>query len=46
MRNEILYRIQKNFPLTKRPFFKIAQELNISEEEVLKILQDEKKTRL
>ncbi len=46
MRNEILYRIQKNFPLTKRPFFKIAQELNISEEEVLKILQDEKKNNI
>ncbi len=46
MRNEILYRIQKNFPLSKKPFLDIAQELKISEEEVLKILQEEKKNKI
>ena len=43
MKNEILSRIQKKFPLVAKPFKTIADELNISEDEVLKILQDEKK---
>ncbi len=42
MKNEILSRIQKKFPLVSKPFAVIAQELNISEEEVLSILQKEK----
>jgi len=43
MKNEILSRIQKKFPLVARPFKDIANELGISEEEVLEILQKEKK---
>ncbi len=42
MRDEILYRVQKNFPLTKKPFKYIAKELNTTEENVLKILKKEK----
>jgi len=42
MREEILSRIQKKFPLVAKPFETIANELDISEEEVLKILQEEK----
>lgn len=42
MKNEILSRIQKKFPLVSKPFAVIAQELNMSEEEVLSILQQEK----
>ena len=42
MKDEILSRIQKNFPLVAKPFAKIAQELGISEQEVLAILQHEK----
>jgi len=42
MKDEILSRIQKNFPLVAKPFAKIAEELDISEEEVLSILQAEK----
>ena len=42
MREEILSRIQKKFPLVAKPFEVIANELNISEDEVLKILQEEK----
>ena len=43
MKNEILSRIQKKFPLIAKPFKAIADELNISENEVLEILQAEKK---
>jgi len=42
MIQEILSRIQKKFPLTPKPFVQIAQELNTTEEEVLKILNQEK----
>ncbi len=42
MKNEILSRIQKKFPLVAKPFEAIAQELDMSEEEVLSILQKEK----
>ncbi len=46
MKNEILYRIQKSFPLVRRPFFRIAQELKISEEEVLQTLQSQKNNNI
>ena len=42
MKQEILSRIQKKFPLSAKPFEVIAQELGISEREVLEILQNEK----
>jgi len=42
MKNEILSRIQKKFPLVAKPFKAIADELEISEDEVLTILQKEK----
>jgi len=42
MREEILSRIQKHFPLVAKPFASIAAELGIEEEEVLSILQKEK----
>ncbi|MFA6190992.1 MAG: Lrp/AsnC family transcriptional regulator [Sulfurimonas sp.] len=42
MKQEILSRIQKQFPLVARPFKVIADELNMSEGEVISILQDEK----
>jgi len=46
MRDEILLRIQKNFPLVKRPFEVIAKELNMQEEEVISILQNAKKENI
>ncbi len=42
MKDEILLRIQKNFPMEARPFETIANELNITEDEVIQILQEEK----
>ena len=42
MKDEILSRIQKKFPLVPKPFETIAKELGISEDEVLSILQAEK----
>ena len=42
MKQEILSRIQKKFPLVAKPFEAIANELGISEDEVLAILQEEK----
>ena len=43
IKDEILSRIQKKFPLVAKPFAVIADELNITEDEVLGILQAEKK---
>ena len=40
--NEILYKIQSSFPLTKRPFLELAKELGVSEEEVLNIIKEQK----
>lgn len=42
MRNDILLRIQKNFPMVQKPFESIANELGISEEEVIEIIRAEK----
>ena len=46
MKQEILSRIQKKFPLVQKPFKTIADELNMSEDEVLAILQEEKKNKI
>lgn len=46
MKDQILYRIQKNFPLIKRPFEQIAKELEISEDDVLKILKEQKENKI
>ena len=46
MKDEILYRVQKNFPLTKKPFEQIAKELDTTEETVLNILKEEKKNNI
>ena len=42
MKDEILSRIQKKFPLVPKPFEAIASELGITEDEVLAILQEQK----
>ena len=42
MRDKILYELQKNFPLSKRPFLDIANKLGINEKEVLNIVKKEK----
>lgn len=42
MKDEILSRIQKKFPLVARPFEVIADELGMTEEEVLEILKEQK----
>jgi len=46
MKDEILYRVQKNFPLVIKPFEQIAKELNTTEDEVIKILQEEKSNKI
>ena len=46
MKDEILSRIQKKFPLVAKPFEAIADELNMSEAEVLEILQEQKKANI
>ncbi len=42
MRDKILYEMQKNFPLSKRPFLDIANKLGLKENEVLSIVKKEK----
>lgn len=46
MKDEILSRIQKKFPLVPKPFEAIAEELGMSEKEVLDILQEQKKSNI
>ncbi len=46
MVNDILSIIQKNFPLSEKPFLEIAKQLDISEQEVLAILQNEKDNKI
>ncbi len=46
MVNDILSIIQKNFPLTAKPFVEIAKQLGITEGEVLDILQKEKDNKI
>ena len=46
MKDKILLRIQKNFPMVAKPFEEIAKELDTTEEEVLSILQEEKKNNI
>ena len=46
MKDEILSRIQKKFPLVARPFQVIAEELGMSEDEVLDILQEQKRSNI
>ncbi|TKI68776.1 Lrp/AsnC family transcriptional regulator [Sulfurimonas crateris] len=43
MKDEILSRIQKKFPLVAKPFKAIADELGMSEDDVLEILREQKK---
>ena len=42
MKNQLLLEIQHNFPLVAKPFEAIAEKFNMSEDEVLEILQNEK----
>ena len=46
MKEEILSRIQKKFPLVEKPFKAIADELGLSENEVLEILNEQKKENI
>jgi len=46
MKQEILSRIQKSFPLVSKPFEVIAKELGLSEAYVLDILIEEKKNKI
>jgi len=46
IKEEILSRIQKKFPLVAKPFEVIAKELEMEEDEVLSILREEKKKNI
>lgn len=46
MKSELLSIIQKNFPLTSRPFRTIAEELESDEETIIKLLSEEKKNKI
>lgn len=46
MREEILSIIQKKFPLSQRPFLDIGNELGLSEDEVIKIIQEGKDNKI
>ncbi len=39
MENELLFEMQNAFPMTERPFKVVAEKLNTTEEEVLKLVQ-------
>ena len=42
MTNELLYHIQKEFPMSPKPFREIAKRFDMREDEVISILQEEK----
>ncbi len=42
MKDKILYELQKNFPLVVRPFKKIGEGLGMTENEVIKVIKEEK----
>ncbi len=46
MTKEILLRVQKNFPLTPKPFEAIAKELEMEEREVISIIQKQKDEKI
>ncbi len=46
MTKEILLRVQKNFPLTIKPFEAIAKELDMNEDEVISIIQEQKDEKI
>ena len=46
LKNEILLRIQRNFPLVAKPFEAIAQELGTTSQEVLSILNEAKNEKI
>lgn len=46
IKGEILSIIQKSFPLVEKPFLEIASKFKITEDEVLKILQEEKSNKI
>ncbi len=46
LKNQILLRIQKNFPLVEKPFLEIANELNTTEQEVIKLLNEAKNEKI
>ena len=46
MTKEILLRIQKNFPLVAKPFKEIAKELNTNEDNIIKIIQEQKDEKI
>ena len=46
LKNEILLRIQKNFPLEEKPFLAIAKELHTTEDKVLEVLKEAKEEKI
>ncbi len=46
MKDEILLRVQRNFPLTSKPFEAIANELGCDENSVISIIQKEKEEKV
>jgi DNA-binding Lrp family transcriptional regulator len=46
MTQEVLLRIQKNFPLVAKPFESIAKELNTTEDKIIEILKEQKEQKI
>jgi len=42
MRDKLLYELQKDFPLSERPFLVLANRFDTSEDNIIKIVQEEK----
>jgi len=46
MENELLFEMQNAFPMTKQPFKEVAEKLNVTEEEVLTLVQNLKDEKI
>ena len=46
LKSELLYRMQQSFPLTERPFLELANDLGVSEDEVLELVKSLKEEGL
>ncbi len=46
LKNELLYKMQNSFPMTQKPFLELAKEFGVSEEAIIKLVQELKEQKV